>query len=133
MKQYDNRGNPTYARDDAGFIVVNFYHKVPKMLKPFIFPNQATQVFWSEEVRKPGWKVVLVKEACSTKHQQSTIDVFITTKKEATGIHSVNHVPPPPTTASLVGAIELSNSDNSLALAKFLVFVITNAWYMVQM
>jgi hypothetical protein len=45
MKQYDNRGNPTYVRDDAGFMVVNFRHKVPKVAEPFIFPSQATQFF----------------------------------------------------------------------------------------
>jgi hypothetical protein len=29
MKQFDNRSNPTYVRDEAGFMVVNFRHKVP--------------------------------------------------------------------------------------------------------
>ena len=29
MKQFDNRGNPTYVRDEVGFMVVNFRHKVP--------------------------------------------------------------------------------------------------------
>jgi hypothetical protein len=119
MKQFDNRGNPTYVRDEAGFMVVNFRHKVPQMLDPFIFPSQATQVFWSDEVRKPGWKVVLAKEARSQRHEQSTQDVFMTTSEETDGMQLANHVPPPPTTASLVGAIELSDSDNSLALAKF--------------
>ena len=119
MKQYDNRGNPTYVRDEAGFMVVNFRHKVPQMLEPFIFPSQVTQVFWSDEVRKPGWRVVLAKEARSQRHQQSTTDVFMTTTEEARGMQLVNHVPPPPTTTSLVGAIELSALDNSLALAKF--------------
>ena len=48
MRQYDNWGNPTYVRNDVGFMVINFCHKVPKMLEPFMFPSQATQVFWSE-------------------------------------------------------------------------------------
>jgi hypothetical protein len=38
MKRQDNRGNPTYIRDDAGFLVVNFKHKLPKTSDPFIFP-----------------------------------------------------------------------------------------------
>ena len=46
MKQCDNHGNPTYVRDDTGFMVVNSGHKVPKMAEPFIFPSHATQVFW---------------------------------------------------------------------------------------
>jgi hypothetical protein len=119
MKQFDNRGNPTYVRDEAGFMVVNFRHKVPQMLDPFIFPSQATQVFWSDEVRKPGWKVVLAKEARSQRYEHSTQDVFMTTSEETDGMQLANHVPPPPTTASLVGAIELSETDNSLAMAKF--------------
>jgi hypothetical protein len=93
MKKFDNRGNLTYIRDEVGFMVVNFHHKVPQMLEPFIFPSQATQIFWSDEVRKPGWKVVLVKDARSQRHQQSTTDVFMTTTEEATGMHVANHVP----------------------------------------
>jgi hypothetical protein len=119
IKQFDNRGNPTYVRDEAGFMVVNFRHKVPQMLDPFIFPSQATQVFWSDEVRKPGWKVVLAKEARSQIHEQSTQDVFMTTTEETDGMQLANHMPPPPSTTSLVGAIELYDSDNLLALAKF--------------
>jgi hypothetical protein len=119
MKQFDNRGNPTYVRDEVRFMVVNFRHRVPQMLDPFIFPSQATQVFWLDEVRKPGWKVVLAKEARSQRHEQSTQDVFMTTIEETDGIQLANHVSLPPTTTSLVGVIELSNSDNSLALAKF--------------
>ena len=49
MKQCDNRGTPTYVRDDARFMVVNFCHKVPKMSEPFKFPSQATQEFWLEK------------------------------------------------------------------------------------
>jgi hypothetical protein len=30
MKRQDNRGNSTYIRDDPGFLVVNFKHKLPK-------------------------------------------------------------------------------------------------------
>ena len=65
FKRDDNRGNPTYVQDDAGFMVVNTRHKVPKMSEPFIFPSQATQVFFFNDMSKPGWKVVLRKEARS--------------------------------------------------------------------
>ena len=47
------------------------------------------------------------------------MDVFITTTEEAGGMYCANHVPHPPTTISLVGAIELSDTDNPLTLAKF--------------
>ena len=63
LKTQDNRGNATYVRDDAGFLIVNFRHKLPRMADPFIFPSQATQVFFSDVPEKVGWKVVLQKEA----------------------------------------------------------------------
>jgi hypothetical protein len=36
LKRQDAQGNPTYSRDDAGFLVVNFRHK---MSDPFIFSS----------------------------------------------------------------------------------------------
>ena len=48
VKRTDNRGNPTYIRDEAGFLVVNFHHKMRRMFDPFIFSNQATQVFFCQ-------------------------------------------------------------------------------------
>jgi hypothetical protein len=36
-KGSDSRGNPTYTHDDAGFLVVNVQHNLPKMSDPFIF------------------------------------------------------------------------------------------------
>ena len=119
LKREDNRGNPTYVRDDVGFMVVNFRHKLPKMSEPFIFPSQATQVFFSNDVRKPGWKVVLRKEARSRREEQDTSDVFITTRLEVEGMSPPERKPPPPITVSLVGAIELSDKDNMLATTKF--------------
>ena len=119
LKREDNRGNPTYVRDDAGFMVVNSRHKLPKMSEPFIFPSQATQVFFSNDVRKPGWKVVLRKEARSRREEQDTSDIFITTSLETQGMSAPERVPPPPVTVTLVGAIELSDKDNLLAIAKF--------------
>ena len=69
---------------------------------------------------------MLAKEACARIHEQSITDVFIATGTQANGMHIANRVNPLPTNVSLVGAIELSDSDNLLALAKFKVFVITN-------
>ena len=119
MKQRDNWGNSTYVRDEVGFMVVNFRHKVLKMSDPFIFPSQATQVFWSKEVGRPGWKVVLAKEARAKRQEQCTTDVFITRGTQVDGMDSVDRLQLLPTTVSLVGAIELSNSENLLALARF--------------
>jgi hypothetical protein len=119
MKRQDNRGNPTYVRDEAGFLIVNFRHKLLKTSDPFIFPSQATQVFFSDEVRKPGWKVVLRKEAQSRREAVDTSNVFVTTTVESAGLIAPKTVPNPPETASLVGAIELFAEENLLAHAQY--------------
>jgi hypothetical protein len=119
IKREDSRGNATYIRDDAGFLVVNFRHKLARTCDPFIFPNQTTQVFFSNDVRKPGWKVVLRKEARSRREVLDTSDIFITTTIESTGLVAPETVPSLPQTASLVGAIELSTEENLLATAQY--------------
>lgn len=115
VKAHDNRGNPTYTRDDAGFLVVNFRHTLPRMADPFIFPSQATQVFFSDVVDKPGWKVVLRKEARSKREVVDKTDAFITTTSESAGLIAPEMCPPPSETVNLVGAIELSQEENLLA------------------
>jgi hypothetical protein len=117
VKRADNRGNNTYAQDEVGFLLVNFRHKLPRMADPFIFPTQATQVFFSDDQKKPGWKVVLRKEARSKREVVDTTDVFITTTSEASGLTVPTEVPVHPTTQSLVGAIELLAENNLLATA----------------
>jgi hypothetical protein len=119
MKGADNQGNNTYARDEAGFLLVNFRHKLPRMADPFIFPTHATQVFFSDDHKKPGWKVVVRKEAHSKHEVVDTADVFITTTSEASSLTVPTKVPVHPTTQSLVGAIELSTEDNLLATATY--------------
>jgi hypothetical protein len=117
--EHDNRGNPTYIRDEAGFLFVNFRHKMPKLAEPFIFPNQATQVFYLDDSRKEGWKVVLHSEARARREVLDTSDMFISTTVETKGLIAPDSPPPLPGTASLVGAIELSTEENLLATAMF--------------
>ena len=119
VRGHDNRGNDTYVRDEAGFLVVNFRQKMPKLAEPFIFPSQATQVFYSADIRKEGWKVVLRSEARARREVVDTADVFIATSAETGGLTAPALVPPLPQTASLVGAIELSTEDHLLATATF--------------
>ena len=119
VKPYDNRGNPTYTRDDSGFLVVNFRHKLPRLAEPFIFPSQATQVFFSDVVERDGWKVVLRKDARSKREVLETADAFISTTVETTGLTAPITLPCPPEAVNLVGAIELSVEDNLLALEQF--------------
>jgi hypothetical protein len=89
------------------------------LFKPFIFPSQATQVFFSDVHNKVGWKVVLYKEARAKREVADTTDVFITTTSEASGLTVGDAVRPRPTLVSLVGAIELSGEENLLANANY--------------
>jgi hypothetical protein len=77
------------------------------MCEPFIFPAQATQVFFSDDPGKAGWKVVL------------TSDVFITTTVETTALTAPRHVPLLPTVPTLNGAMTLSIEEHLLASANF--------------
>ena len=89
------------------------------MLDPFIFSSQATQVFFADDIRKEGWKVVLHKEARAQREFVDTSDVFVSTTIEASGLTAPEDVPPLPTIPSLVGAIELSAKDSLLACARY--------------
>jgi hypothetical protein len=68
---------------------------------------------------RPGWKVVLQKEARSRREVVDTSDVFITTTVEASGLFAPEDVSTPPLTMSLDGAIELPTKEHLLATAKF--------------
>jgi hypothetical protein len=118
-KQRDSWGNPTYTRDDAGFLVVNLRHNLPRLSDPFIFASQTTQVFYFDVPNKPGWKVVLRKEARARREILENADVFITTSVENTGLTAPNRIPPLPTMACLVGAIQLTAQEQVLAMAPY--------------
>ena len=75
------------------------------MSHPFIFVAQATQVFYSDVPNKPGWKVVLRKKARTKREVAKNVDAFITMSIESAGLTTPAQIPPPPNTASLVGAI----------------------------
>jgi hypothetical protein len=46
-------------------------------------------------------------------------DAFITTSVETPGLTAPAQIPPPPTTPSLLGAIQLSPEDQVLAMAAY--------------
>jgi hypothetical protein len=105
IKREDNRKNPTYVQNDVGFFMVNFHHKLPLSSEPFIFPCQPTQVFFSNDINKPSWKVVLQKEAHSKREVANIKNVLITTTMEIDGLSVPKGLPPPPTTTSLIRAM----------------------------
>ena len=115
VKAHDSRGNPTYMRDEAGFLLVNFRHTQPCMLDPFIFPSQATQVFFSDVAGRPSWRVVLRKEARARREVVDTVDAFISTRVESTGLRAPNTFLDATHVVNLVGAIELTDEENLLA------------------
>ena len=85
------------------------------MLDPFIFPSQATQVFFSNVVGRPGWRVVLRKEARARREVVDTVDAFISTRVESTGLRAPNTFPDTTQVVNLVGAIEPTDEENLLA------------------
>lgn len=99
-------------------------HKRPifllvRMLDPFIFSSQATQVFFANDVGKEGWKVVLHKEARPRREFLDTSDVFVSPTIEAPGLATPQDVSPLPIVPSLVAAIELTAEDSLLASAGY--------------
>ena len=89
------------------------------MSEPFIFPSQATQVFFSDVEGKPGWKVVLRKEVRARQKVVDTMDAFISTTTESTGMTAPLRLPMALDTANLVGAIKLSAEENLIALEQY--------------
>jgi hypothetical protein len=108
MKHEDNQGNPTYVKDDVGFLTLNFHHKLSFMVEPFIFPSQVTQMFFFYALKKLGWQVVLWKEARFRKKVTNMKKLFITTTMETNGLSAPITLPPTLNIASLIGAMELS-------------------------
>lgn len=71
------------TKDKYGYTLVNFSHLMHKGdkidHKPFIFPNQADQVFYVEDELKPGWSLViknrLPRDRCDTGNDEYTEDI----------------------------------------------------------
>jgi hypothetical protein len=62
---FDRWGNPTYRRDEDGFLLANFRNLKVEVTKPFVFPSQVQQVFYGDEPSTTWWKVVFHKKARS--------------------------------------------------------------------
>jgi hypothetical protein len=115
----NNEVHDLMNEQEVGGGVVNVQHNLPMMSDPFIFAAQATQVFYSDVSNKPGWKVVLRKEARAKREVAENADAFITTSVETACLTAPAQIPPPPNTASLVGAIQLSPQEQLLAMAAY--------------
>ncbi len=119
IKSMDNWGNDTYVRNDVGF-VLSILNMLLVLQEPFIFPSQATLVFFSNDKQWPGWKILLPKEAQSCQSIGDVDDdVFITTTLEVQRLYAPIRLPTPPSIVSLVGAIELLDVENLLTSSRF--------------
>jgi hypothetical protein len=70
----NNRGNPTYKRDNAGFLLAKFRHLLHELDEPFVFPSQIQQVFFWNGPNTPFWKVLLHREPRSGRVVANTFD-----------------------------------------------------------
>ena len=55
--------NATVKKDRLGFTMANFNRMIPYGKESFAFPIHVQQVFFSNDILYPGWKVVCRKEA----------------------------------------------------------------------
>ncbi len=62
VKANYNGSNATIKQDEYGFVLVKFSYFIPISDQSFVFPLHVEQVFFPNDARKRGWKVVLWKE-----------------------------------------------------------------------
>jgi hypothetical protein len=58
----ETRGNLTYQRDEAEFLLANFRYIMVDHEEPFIFPSQTQEVFFVDDDQNPQWKIMMRKE-----------------------------------------------------------------------
>jgi hypothetical protein len=78
------------------------------MVEIFIFPSLVTQIFFYDDLKKLGWKVILKKEARSKKEVANIENVYITTTMKVDGLTTPTRLPTTPNMTFLIGAIKLS-------------------------
>lgn len=59
---YVDWATATMNRDEYGFTLVKFEHRVPYSSNSFACPLHAQQVFFVDDMAHLGWKVILRKE-----------------------------------------------------------------------
>ncbi len=112
---FDRWGNPTYRRDDDGFLLANFCNLKAEVTEPFVFPSQVQQVFYANEPSTPWWKVVLHKEArykCIVAKNSEEISTPI---DDVIGTKVPFIIPEVLSNTALIGAIELIGTEAILA------------------
>ena len=72
-------------------------------------------MFFLDAIEKPGWKVVLRKEARVRREFVDKANAFISRTVESADMIAPRTLPNPPNVVNLVKATELSEEDNLLA------------------
>jgi hypothetical protein len=111
----DRWGNPTYKRDDDGFLLVNFRQLKARVDEPYVFPTQVQQVFYADDPNIFGWKVVLHKKPRSKRILVSGSDE-VTMVDNLIGVDVPLEFPEVPRNMALVGAIEVIGADAIIAV-----------------
>jgi hypothetical protein len=110
----DNCGNPTYKRDDVGFLMANFRHMLPEDIEPFVFPSQVQQVFYANDQHTPWWKVVLHAEPRSMCVFFDTYGEYINTNEDGNALDGPYTMLHAPTIPNRIGAILFSRVESLL-------------------
>ncbi len=64
MKTNYIKSSATMKRNEYGFTIVNFGSLIPISNQSFTFPLSVDQVFFFNDCKERGWKVVIKKEPC---------------------------------------------------------------------
>jgi hypothetical protein len=64
MKTNYAESSATMKRDKYGFTIVNFGSLIPISNQSFNFPLHVDQVFFFNDHKERGWKIVVKKEPC---------------------------------------------------------------------
>jgi hypothetical protein len=109
--RFDRWGNPTYRRDEDGFLLANFRNLKSEVTKPFVFPSQVQQVFYADEPNTPWWKVVLHKEARSKRIVVENSEEISTPIDNVIGTEVPLIILEVLSNTTLLGAIELIGTE----------------------
>ncbi len=110
----NNRGNPTYKRNDAGFLMANFKRMLPEDIEPFVYPSQVQQVFYADDRHTTWWKVVLHAEPWSRHVFFDTYGEYISTNEDGNALDAPYTMLDAPTIPNMIGAVLLSRAESFL-------------------
>ena len=116
----DDSGEPTYKRDESGFLLANFSCMLEHSHDCFVLPSQVQQVFYADANDSGPWRIVLHSEPRTRRSQVSDYDEFINTRVCVPSLEAETLMNPTSNIPNMVGAITLCERDVELAIAPLL-------------